>query len=113
MATRYDTTSKNVINNNVEQFNDILDERNVKSITHYNTLSLNFPTSQQIQSLSITKHTWKSNDRYWKLSKLYYGDEKYWWVIAWFNKKPIEVMVNVGDQVSVPLPLSDLLGFIK
>ena len=30
MATRYDTTSKNVINNNVEQFNEILDERNVK-----------------------------------------------------------------------------------
>jgi hypothetical protein len=22
-------------------------------------------------------------------------------------------MVNVGDQVSIPLPLSDVLGFIK
>lgn len=113
MATRYDTSSKNIINNNVEQFNDILDERNVKSITHYSTLSLKFPTSEQVQNLTIKKHTWKSNDRYWKLSKLYYGDEKYWWVIAWFNRKPIEAMLSLGDQVSIPLPLSDVLGFIK
>lgn len=113
MATRYDTSSKNTLNNTVEQFNEILDEREVKSITHYNTLSLKFPTVQQIQTLSIRKHTWKFSDRYWKLSKLYYGDEKYWWVIAWFNKKPIEAMLNVGDQVSIPLPLSDVLGFIK
>ena len=59
MATRYDTTLKNIINNNVEQFNEILDERNVKSITHYSTLNLKFPTSQQIQSLSIIKYIWK------------------------------------------------------
>jgi len=113
MATRYDTSSKNTINNTIEQFNEILEKRNVKSINHYNTLSLKYPTVEQIKTLSIKKHVWKENDRFWKLSKLYYGDEKYWWVIAWYNKKPIEALVTIGDQLSIPLPLSDLLGYIK
>jgi len=113
MATRYQglgTKTTSTLNN--ESMYEVLDNRGLKQITHYNTKQLKYPTPQQIRSLTITSHTWQFEDRYWKLAKNYYGDSKYWWIIAWFNKKPIEGTLNVGDTLNIPLPLSRVLELI-
>jgi nucleoid-associated protein YgaU len=110
MATRYDKSKTLVTDTNNPSLKDVVENRMVDSISHYNTSKLRYPTSQEIQSFTVVKYTWKSNDRYWKVSNQFYGDPKYWWVIAWFNKKPIEAMIQLGEQISVPLPLSDVLG---
>ena len=113
MATRYQglrqkTTS--IITN--ENMYEVLDNRGLKQITHYNTKQLKYPTVQQIKTLTIVSHTWHFEDRYWKLANKYYGDNKYWWIIAWFNKKPIEASINVGDTLNIPLPLSRVLELV-
>jgi LysM repeat protein len=69
-------------------------------------------TVQQQQTLNFINHTWKAGDKYWKLSSTYYGSPKYWWIIAWYNKKPIEASLAVGDTLQIPQPLGDLLGMI-
>ena len=113
MATRYDGNNiKITTKNNTESLIDVLDSRGVSNIKHYNINTLKYPSVEQIKNLTIIKYIWKHNDRYWKLSEQYYGDPKYWWVIAWFNKTPIEANLKNGQYVSIPQPLSDLLGMI-
>jgi len=49
-------------------------------------------------------------DRYFKLAHRFYGDSKLWWVIAWFNKKPTESHVDVGDLILIPTDLYQILN---
>ena len=112
MATRYDKSKTLITDTNNPSLKEVVESRLVDSVTHYNTTKLRYPTVGEIQNFTIVKYTWKSNDRYWKLSNEYYGDPKYWWIIAWFNKKPVEAMINLGEQVSIPLPLIDVLGAV-
>lgn len=111
MATRYNsanTKTTSVLNS--DSMKEILDNRGISQATHYATNNIKYPTSDQIRTLNISYHYWSSNDKYWKLAAKYYGDPKYWWVIAWYNKKPIESMINLGDPVAIPMPLDRLLG---
>lgn len=111
MATRYDGLGKTTTAiQNSETMKEVLESRGLTQVTHYNTKIFKSLTSQQIQSLTSDTYIWKSNDKYWKLSAKYYGDPKYWWIIAWYNKKPIESMNNVGDQILIPFPLDKILG---
>ena len=112
MATRYSTSNTVITTTDETQLKEIIDNRGVKFIEHYKTANLTYPTTEEINNLIIRNHIWKSEDRYWKLSATYYGNPKYWWVIAWFNKKPIEASIKIGDTILVPEPLSDLLGII-
>jgi len=113
MATRYQSLGQkttSTINN--ESMYEVLDNRGLKQVTHYNTKQLKYPTVEQIRTLNIVSHIWHFEDRYWKLASKYYGDSKYWWLIAWFNKKPIEASINVGDTLNIPLPLSRVLELV-
>lgn len=112
MATRYSgnaLTSTSTDNNSLKE---VIESRGRKFIDHYSTANLVYPTVEQIQTLNFINHTWKAGDKYWKLSSTYYGSPKYWWIIAWYNKKPIEASLNVGDTLQIPQPLGDLLGMI-
>ena len=111
MATRYDgLKTKTTSTQNSETMKEILENRGLTQVTHYNTKTLKPLTSKQISTLTVDTHYWSSEDRYWKLSAKYYGDPKYWWIIAWFNNKPTEALLNIGDEVSIPTPLSKVLG---
>ena len=111
MATRYDgVITKTTSIQNSETMQEVLESRGLQQVSHYTTKTLKSLTSQQIGSLSLITHYWSSQDRYWKLSTKYYGDPKYWWVIAWYNNKPIEAMLKVGDAISIPSPLDQILG---
>ena len=112
MATRYSGNNQKTTTINNYSLKEIIENRGLNNITHYNVNKLKYPTVQQIQSLLIIKHVWKQSDKYWKLAEEYYGDPKYWWVIAWYNKKPIESMIGNGDYVSIQQPLSDILGMV-
>ncbi len=52
---------------------------------------------------------WKKSN-HGKLSTKFYGDPKYWWIIAWYNKKPSESLLNIGDKVLIPFPLDRILS---
>ena len=74
--------------------------------------TLEYPTQDQYDTIDTVSVTWKLGDRFYKLSSKYYNNPEYWWVIAWFNKKPTEQHVQLGETVLVPLFLDELLSII-
>ena len=103
---------RKVIQNNTEMYEEVLEDRGVTVIGHYNTPKLRHLNPRQIGKLERLTHVWKTGDRYYKLAHKHYGDSKYWWVIAWYNKKPTESHVALGELVYIPLPLEDVLRFL-
>jgi|TARA_R110000803_G_scaffold90872_1_gene158315 hypothetical protein len=71
-----------------------------------------YPNQQIYDSIETAAVTWKVGDRFYKLSSKYYNNPEYWWVIAWFNKKPTEQHIELGETILVPLFLDELLSII-
>jgi nucleoid-associated protein YgaU len=111
MINRY--IDAEVIENSNSQYDSFFKDRRVNKINHHGTETFTFPTKEELAQLSNTPYIWKSNDKFWKLSNKFYGDPRYWWVISFFNKKPTEMEVNIGDIIYVPFPLEKIVHFIK
>lgn len=111
MPNRY--IGRRVLKNDAETYEDIVSDRGVPFVNHYKTPRLRHPTVAERQNLTRIRHVWKSGDRYWKLATENYGNPKYWWVIAWYNKKPVESMAKAGDIIIIPQPLETVLEYIK
>jgi hypothetical protein len=73
---------------------------------------LSYPNQEIYDRIETIAITWKVGDRFYKLSSKYYNNPEYWWVIAWFNKKPTEQHVQLGETILVPLFLDELLSII-
>jgi nucleoid-associated protein YgaU len=94
-------------------YENYLRKRGLKFADIYRTPILRHPTKREIPELQIVGHTWKIGDRYFKLAHKYYGDSKLWWVIAWYNRAPTESHLEIGDRISIPLPLDRILAFLR
>jgi len=96
-------------NNDEDQYSDFLEDRGVTNIEHYLTFVLgenyetNFPARQ---------HVWKRGDKLYKLAYQYYGDLKYWWIIALWNNKPTDAHYTVGDAIEIPFPPEEIYASI-
>lgn len=73
------------------------------------TINIDYPTFDDMLEIDYENYVWTLGDRYYKLASAFYGNANYWWVIAWFNKKPTESHLKVGDVVRIPKSLSDVL----
>lgn len=111
MNYRYDESR--ILTNKDELYTDVIKNRFLKQINHFETQTLVYPTVEQIQQLKIVPYIWKSNDKLWKLSDTYYGDSNYWWVISFFNKKPTDMHMELGEVINIPLPLDRILFYLK
>lgn len=109
MTSRY--INSELINNRDNDFKDNFESRfeNRNNLQHLETGRLDYPELQDLKEFNYVYHVWKSGDRLYKLADQYYGNPKYWWVIAKFNKKPTEQHFTLGDVVSIPLSLDDVL----
>jgi hypothetical protein len=103
-----------VINNtNLDYiFSDILRKRGAKMMRQYDTAHLPFPTVGEILQLDIITQVWTVGEKYFKLANAVYGDPEYWWIIAWYNQKPLETDFKPGDIVEIPTPLELVLQFL-
>ena len=110
MTSRYD--NRRLIKNDLEEYEAFFEERDINYIVQYNTRSLRYPTVDQIKNLTRVQHVWKAGDRYYKLASQFYGNPKYWWVIAHYNKKPTEADLTAGDIIYVPTPLEKILNYL-
>lgn len=106
-------TDKGVLQNSEEIYEETLEDRGVPYIRHYGTANLKHPTPAQRATLERIGHVWKVGDRFYKLAHKHYGDARYWWVIAWYNKKPTESHLATGDTIKIPLPLYKVLGYMR
>lgn len=111
MPSRYSDVK--ILENKSDVYKNFFSDRNVNFISQYETQALNYPTQQQINQLQLVEYVWAQHDRYWRLAETYYGDPKYWWVISFFNKKPTEAEINIGDLIYIPMPLERIVFYIK
>ena len=99
--------------NNSETYKKSLEERGYPGgIIHYSTAMLRHPSIPEMAKLKRQQHVWSIGDRYYKLAHEYYGDSRYWWVIAWFNKKPTESHLTIGEVLYIPSPLEEVLRYL-
>ena len=86
-------------------------QRDVGQIVQYGMARFSYPSAAVIRNLTNVALRWKGTDTLYNMSAEYYGSPDYWWVIAWYNKKPTEAHFKVGDIYYVPLPLETVLGY--
>ena len=99
--------------NETEEYKAIRAKKKVRGIRHYLTPALKTISPEDYKTLSFVYHTWKTGDRFYKLADKYYNDTQFWWVIALFNEKPTEFHFKAGDNVIIPLPLTQALSLIE
>ena len=107
MGIRYNNRS--VITNEEEAYQELMEDHGQKKIIHYSSPTMNYLTPEQRRGLINEKYIWNVGDRYWKLASQYYKDPSLWWLIAWYNRKPTESFLRLGDPVIIPLPLERVL----
>ena len=108
-VSRY--AGRRIFFNDDEAYDNMFRRRGVKHIRHYASPELRYPTPAEIRTLSIEKHVWSQGDRYYKLAHEHYGSAKLWGVIAWFNQKPTEGHVKLGDVIEIPKPIDLALEY--
>ena len=95
--------------NGEELYSEHFEKRGIDYVDQYVTPKMAHPTPNQIKKMNIVHHSWTHGDKYYKLAHKYYKDPSMWWVIAWFNKKPTESHVELGEVIYIPTPLSEIL----
>ncbi len=97
--------------NSSEFYEEFIEKRGLRRIRQYTT-PRNPPLTQEVRrKFTNSRYIWKMGDKYSKIANKFYGDPRLWWVLAWYNQKPTEGMLKVGDVVYVPQPLSKVLTF--
>lgn len=88
----------------------IFKNRGVNIIQHFGTAILRYPTPSDLQNITEEKRIWGVGTKYFNLANEFYGDPEYWWVIAWYNLRPLETDFSPGDVVIIPTPLETILS---
>ena len=95
--------------NDDEYFKYLVEKRPIKIPTHYETPIMKNPTIADRVRMVTQPHIWSYGDRLSNLSHKFYGDVRYWWVIAWYNGVGLESQLNNGDLIEIPINLQDTL----
>lgn len=95
----------------MEMYEQYYDDRDLINVSMYNTARIPRLEPEKMRSFSFDRHTWKMGDKFYKISLEYYGDQKFWWVISWFNRAPTEHHLSLGDIIYIPKPLERVLNF--
>lgn len=109
MPKRYEDVRSFI--NNSELYYNTAQDRGLNFIEQYPTMlirpiSIDFKTS-----ILKVPHVWASGDKYFSISQKYYDNIRYWWLIAWFNEKPTEQHINIGEVIYIPQPLQRVLNY--
>ena len=100
---------REILINENKLYKKMLKDRGLNRFRHYSKMKLNSMSPSDMKDITIADHIYKTGDSLSKLSHKYYGDVRYWWIIAWFNKKPTESHVRLGDIIHIPMPLATVL----
>lgn len=104
--------NRNIIDNNNASYiiSDIFKKRGVNRIQHFATAELTYPSPEDLADITEITEIWGFGSSYYKLAYKHYEDPQYWWVIAWYNLRPLETDFAAGDVVLIPTPLESVLS---
>ena len=106
-SRRYD--NRYVFVNSSPIYAEQLTNRNIRKVNQFNTPEFKNIEASDIMSLTTRTHVWKMGDKFYKLAFKAYASPRLWWIIPWFNQKPLESDFKPGDVVEIPFPLSSVL----
>ena len=109
MANRYARRGKRT--NRLGLYQELFKERGIRQVVQYTTPKFPTITSTMKAQLVRQKYVWKMGDSYQKIAEAFYGDPTLWWVLAWYNGKPTDALVRIGDTIRIPKPLERVLEF--
>ena len=95
------------------KYGESLKKRGAKVANIYTTPVMHHLTNEQVAELNPTPHTWKMGDKFYKLAFEHYGDASIWWVIAWYNKKPTDANLMVGETIYIPHPIEEIMAYYR
>jgi hypothetical protein len=101
------------LNNDRNYKNEFFKDRDVQQIYQYDSPFIAYPSPSVIGKLNNISRAWTATDKLYNLANEYYGSPNYWWVIAWYNQKASASEFTIGEVFYIPLPLEDVLGYIK
>ena len=111
--SRYDlrTVLKNATTD--YSYSKIFMNRGVGLINQFDTAELKYPSPEDIaEEFTLETEIWAIGTKYFRLASEYYNDPEYWWIIAWFNMRPLETDFSPGDVVTIPTPLESVLDIL-
>lgn len=98
--------------NSSDHYKKLKEKRGLKDIVQYPVVPLHNPNLAQRLMIATEPHIWSTGDHFYKLAHQYYGDSRYWWVIAWYNGYPTEGDIKKGANIDIPLDLVDALTIL-
>ena len=107
------STREIFLNDDKNYKNVFFKNRDVKELYQFDVPRISYPSPEETATLENVLGVWKSTDTLYNVSHAFYGSPKYWWVIAWYNKRASEAEFKIGDQYYVPLPLEAVLQHVE
>ncbi len=84
-----------------------------QGLIQYKTNRKRQPDIEEVGTFNNIMHIWGTGDRLYKLADEHYGKPELWWIIAWYNGKPTEGHISVGDALYIPKPLDKVYGLLR
>ena len=97
--------------NNSEIYDDFFEDRGVNKIEHNSLRPINLNFNQE--NYAYQNHVWRKGDTLIRLANTYYRDISYWYVIGYFNKKPVDSMYELGEIIKIPSNPDNILTLIR
>tara|TARA_R100001443_G_C3301331_1_gene165360 strand:- start:380 stop:733 length:354 start_codon:yes stop_codon:yes gene_type:complete len=94
---------RGVVENKAGQYSNLFKRRGLKKITHYAAPKFYHLTDEQLQNIRVEPVIWRLGSRFYKIADEEYGDPNLWWIIAFYNRKPTDFHVKLGELIFVPL----------
>ncbi len=99
--------------NDLRFYSKQLKARGKKNIVQIQPRPLGVIPEDVKRQLTILETVWTTDTKLYKLADQYYGDQDLWWVIGYYNNKPIDASWNVGEKVLIPTPVSLILDTLE
>ena len=90
----------------------LLEKRDLKRVEFFCTPKFMEISGETMELVGYSFHVWGTGDRFSKLAVEAYGDPTLWWAIAYFNQKPTDGHVKLGDQILIPEDISLLYELV-
>lgn len=98
--------------NRDESYNDFFKSKNVKSIEHLTTKSY-YDIEKVSQTFQVAVHVCQPNEKLTSIANNYYGNPRYWYLIALSNKIPNDFFLEDGKEISIYFPLEKVITFFN
>lgn len=113
MASKSRFTSAEKLTNNSEQYEDILKQKNIKSLVQYKTFKFNNLKNLDSYNLDSIIHSVQPYEKLYQISQKYYDSPEYGWLILYTNKISNELDMTEGTVLRIYFPLNVLLGLLR